>query len=84
MRTHQTIGHPSDAAVVRDITARIAEALSDAKTTIQFADYQESIKVDGVNGGERMLTGNRTIVIEIGAGDKDVEIVYSPSDCCGG
>lgn len=84
MRTHQTIGHHSDATIIGDITSRIADALADAKTTIQFSDYQESIKVDGVNGGERMLTGNRTIVIEIGAGDKDVEIVYSPSDCCGG
>ena len=84
MLTHQIIGHASNDTIVREIMDRIADALAVSKLNVRMADYQESVKVDGANGGDRMLTGNRTVVIEFGSGDKDVEIGYSPSDCCGG
>ncbi len=76
----QIIGGATNERVTRSVVDFVTVALSGAKLQVQCREYRQAMTLEG----QKVLTGRKTIVIEIDDGDPDLQIEYLAADCCGG
>ncbi len=73
------VGHADQPQIVAEIVERVAAMLRESKRQIRFDEYRKVLRLEG----QRIETGENTIVITLGGGDSDVDVMVD-SNCCGG
>lgn len=73
------VGHADQPQIVAEIVERVATMLRESKRQIRFDEYRKVLRLEG----QRIETGENTIVITLGGGDPDVDVMVD-INCCGG
>lgn len=84
MLASQIIGNANNDQITRKIMDLVADALTNASVQVQVDDYIDSFRMVGVNNGERVFTGKRTLIVTVDGGEPGLKVDYAdPAGCCG-